>query len=86
MEDNLTFLARSILSERATTRPKQVGRFPQGRLPRLIDATARHRPVRLRVSPPGFPLSFEHSRRESGPTESAIEGSMERNPTSRPRG
>src|ERR1019366_8667263 len=51
MEDNLTFLARSILSERATTRPKQVGRFPQGRLPRLIDATARHRPVRPRVSP-----------------------------------
>src|ERR1039458_3464671 len=50
MEDNLTFLARSILSERATTRPKQVGRFPQGRLPRLIDATARHRPS------PGFPV------------------------------
>src|ERR1039458_638055 len=55
MEDNLTFLARSILSERATTRPKQVGRFPQGRLPRLIDATARHRPVRPRVPPPGCP-------------------------------
>ena|ERR1017187_383913 len=40
MEDNLTFLARSILSERATTRPKQVGRFPQGRLPRVRGAVA----------------------------------------------
>ena len=76
MEDNLTFLARSILSERATTRPKQVGRFPQGRLPRLIDATARHRPVRPGF-PPGFPpriwrrLSWNASL-TTGPAEQSL--------------